>query len=368
MSQPAAEPRPELFAAVVGQDRAVRLMMAASPRPVHAYLFHGPSGSGKRTAARAMAAALLCPSGGCGACDTCRRALAGIHPDLVVVERTGASLSVEDALSVTMRAQRRPAEADRQVLVVPDVQLATSSVPVLLKTVEEPPPATIFLLLADDLPPALATIVSRCVQIPFIPVAPAVVVRWLVDRGVESGVAEVAAAASGGSLDRARLLSDDPGFAARQALWRSVPSRLDGTGAAAVLVADELLSMTDEAIGPLRQSQERELAERTDQAEMAGTRGVPGRKDIEDRHKRELRRYRTDDLRLGLATLAGVYRDRLVATVADHGSVSHGMAADRRRAAAHIEAINRTSAALKRNAQEGLLLESLMVELSGLGA
>ena len=104
-------PVPELFEEVVGQPRAVTQLMAAARRPVHAYLLHGPSGSGKRAAARGLAAALLCPEGGCGDCNACRRALAGTHPDLVVVERTGASISVADAQSIVTRAQRRPLEA-----------------------------------------------------------------------------------------------------------------------------------------------------------------------------------------------------------------------------------------------------------------
>ena len=362
----AAGPVDGLFAEVVGQPRAVARMAAAVVRPVHAYLLHGPAGSGKRAGARAMGAALLCPAGGCGECGTCRRALAGVHPDLVVIERTGASLSVDDAQRITTRAQRRPVEGDRQVLVVPDVHLASAAVPALLKTVEEPPPSTVFLLLADDLPAGLATIVSRCVQIPFVAVAPGDVARWLVGRGVEAHVAETVAAASAGNLERARLLADDPGFAARQERWRTVPARLDGTGASAALVAEELLAMADEAVGPLRDAHARELAGLEEQAEIAGARGIPGRKDVEDRHKREIRRYRTDDLRMGLATLADVYRDRLVATVADPAGTSHGAGAERRRAVAHVEAVNRASGALRRNVQESLLLEALMVELSGL--
>ncbi len=231
-------PAPVLFAGVVGQDRAVARLEAAARRPVHAYLFHGPPGSGKRAAARGLAAALLCPEGGCGTCNSCRRALAGTHPDLVTVERSGASLDVDDAREITTRAQRRPLESARQVLLVPDVHLALKAAPALLKTVEEPPPSTVFILLADDLSPGLATIVSRCIQIPFAAVAPTVVEEWLVGRGVAGSVAASVAAAAGGNLDRARLLADDPEFNERRERWRSVPSRLDGTGAAAVTVAD----------------------------------------------------------------------------------------------------------------------------------
>ena len=369
MSAPttATLPNPVLFEAVVGQERAVARLMDAARRPVHAYLLHGPPGSGKRAAARGLAAALLCPDGGCGVCNSCRRALAGTHPDLVTVERTGAALDVDDAREITTRAQRRPLESSRQVLLVPDVHLASKAAPALLKTVEEPPPSTVFVLLADDLPPGLATIVSRCVQVPFAVVAPRVVEEWLVGRGVAGEVAATVAAASGGNLDRARLLADDPGFDARRRQWRSVPGRLDGTGAAAVVVADELLGLADEALVPLREGHAGELAALEGQAEAVGARGIPGRKAVEDRHKREERRWRADDLRMGLAALADAYRDRLVATVdGDARPGTPGVDADRRAAAAHVDAVGRAAAALSRNVREDLLLESLMVELSGM--
>jgi len=364
VSQP---PVRALFDEVVGQPRAVDQLMAAARRPVHAYLLHGPSGSGKRAAARGLAAALLCPHGGCGACNACRRALAGTHPDLVVVERTGASISVADAQSIVTRAQRRPLEAARQVLMVTDVHLARDSAPALLKTVEEPPPSTVFVLVADDLPPTLATIASRCVKVPFDVVPTGQVVAWLVARGVDPGHADPVARAAGGSLDRARLLVSDAGFVSRQERWRSVPARLDGTGAAAAAVSSELLAAADEALAPLRQQHVAELEALGDQAEAMGNKSIPGRRQVEDGHKREERRWRTDDLRFGLATLAEVYRDRLLDTVgADEGTHSAGSAAEGRRAVRRVESIREAAASLERNPNESLLMDALMVELSGL--
>lgn len=362
-----AVPVAELFDEVVGQPRAVAQLMAAARRPVHAYLLHGPPGSGKRAGARALAAALLCPRGGCGACTTCRRTLAGTHPDLVVVERTGASLSVSDAASIVTRAQRRPLESSRQVVMVTDVHLAVLAAPALLKTVEEPPPSTVFVLVADDLPPTLATIVSRCVKIPFDPVPEGAVVAWLIARGVDADLAETVGQASGGRLDRARLLVSDPGFVARQSQWRSVPARLDGTGAAAAAVSSELLALADGALAPLREQHAQELAALAEQAEGLGTKSIPGRKQIEDGHKREERRWRTDDLRFGMATLAGAYRDRLVASTEPHRpDPPPGSPGGSLRALRQVEAIGRASAALDHNANELLLMDALMVELSGM--
>ena len=347
---------------MVGQPSAVAQLVAAAARPVHAYLFEGPPGSGKRAAATAFSAALLCPSGGCGACDTCRRVLAGVHPDVVVVERSGASLDVDGARAVVARAQRRPFEAARQVVVIPDLHLAERAAPALLKTLEEPPPSTTFVLLAEDLPAALATVASRCARIPFAPLAEASVVTWLVAHGIEEEKAMSVAVASGGHLDRARLLVEDPGFEERRTQWRSVPSRLDGTGAAAAEVAGELLTLADEALAPLRGRHVAELGDLDAQAEATGTNPATRRKQLEERHRREERRFRTDDLRFGLAALAAAYRDRLVAAVdGDEGRASAARTAEQRRAIRHVRVIEESSAALDRNAQEGLLMEALMV-------
>ena len=140
-------------------------LRAAAANPVHAYLFRGPAGNGGLAAAHGFAAALLCPDGGCGECATCRAALAGTDPDLHVVRRSGASVSKETMRQIVTLAQRRPLHAARQVIVVLDVHLVLDRAPVLLKTLEEPPGDTVFVLLADDVTPDLVTIASRCVEV-----------------------------------------------------------------------------------------------------------------------------------------------------------------------------------------------------------
>ena len=362
-------PSPALFSTLVGQTQAVASLRAAARRPVHAYLFVGLPGAGPRPAARAFAAALLCPAGGCGECDTCRSALAGTHPDLVEMERTGGALDVDDARKLVTLALRRPLEATRQVIVVPDVHLATRSVPALLKTVEEPPPSTVFVLLADDVPPELVTVASRCVEVPFPPVPAAAVASWLVSRGTAPEHACLVAEGAGGDIERARLLAEDPDVAARLARWREVPSRLDGTGAVAAALARELLDAADRALGPLRAAHAAELETLEADAKALGERGVPGRKAVEERQHREERRWRTEELRAGLGVLARAYRDRLadaLERVPGAETARPRRPVEARGEAAAIGLVVDAAAALRRNAQEILLLEALFVRLGQL--
>jgi DNA polymerase-3 subunit delta' len=354
-------PAPALFAEVVGQRAAVAALRAAARNPVHAYLFCGGPGSGRRAAARAFAAALLCPSGGCGECDACRRALAGTHPDLVVVERTGASVGVDEARKLVGLAQRRPLVAARQVLVVTDLHLATRSAPALLKTVEEPPASTVFVLLAESVPPELVTVASRCVEVDFPPLPAAEIARWLVSRGADPARAELVAEGAGGDLDRARLLAEDEGFAVRLELWRSVPARLDGHGATAGALARQLLEGAESALGPLRARHAEEVRLLAAEAESMGERGVPGRKEVTERHHREERRWRTDEIRTGLGVLARAYRDRLVDAVGA-GAAETAVACEKA-----VGLVTEAAGSLRRNPNETLLLEALLVRLGKVG-
>jgi DNA polymerase-3 subunit delta' len=354
-----------LFDEVVGQPAAVEALRSAARLPVHAYLLLGPPGSGTRPAARAFGAALLCPRGGCGECTHCTRALAGTHPDLVTVERTGANLGIDEVRRLVNLAQRRPLEAARQVLVVGDVHLAARSAPALLKSVEEPPPATVFVLLAEDLPPELATVASRCVEVVFPPVPEPAIVQWLEARGVEPPRAAAVAEGAAGDLDRARLLVDDPGYAERLTLWRGVAEQLDDSGATAAMLAASLLASAESALEPLRAQHAAELEHLEEEAKSLKERGVPGRKEITDRHRREETRWRTEEIQAGMAVLARTYRDRMAAAIERGDTGTDSPAA---RCAKAVDMITEASASREHNPFEALLLQGLLVRLGALGA
>jgi DNA polymerase-3 subunit delta' len=342
----------DLYDAVVGQERAVAALRSAAPAPVHAYLFVGPPGTGKLAAARAFAASLLCPDGGDGTCEVCTHVLAGVHPDVVVLERQGASILVDDAREIARLAARSPVEGDRKVLVLTEFHLVDKAGPALLKTIEEPPASTIFVILADHVPPELVTIASRCCRVDFGLIAAERLAAVLEAEGVPAADAMTAAEAAAGRLDRARLLASDPGFGARRAAWHAAPDRLDGTGATAAAVAAELLELVDGAAEPVRARQEQERVEMEERAKAYGDRG-PSRRDLETRERREQRRARMDELRSGLAVLAGVYRDRLAS-----GSPGGRSWVDA------IAAIRTANEGLLHNPNEALLLQALLVRLS----
>lgn len=342
-----------LYAGVLGQEHAVAALVAAARAPVHAYLLVGPPGTGAREAATAFAASLQCPAGGCGPCPVCARVLAGVHPDVVVRERSGPYITVDDAREIGRLALLSPMEGRRRVLVLVDFHLVEEAAPALLKAIEEPPPSTVFVIVADHVPPELVTIASRCARVDFAPLPSGLLSRALVAEGLDPESAAAVAEAAGGRLDRARLLASDPGFAARRASWREVPGRLDGTGATAAALADELLAGVNEVIEPLRAAQAAELAERAERARLQGEpAGKP--KEVEARHQREQRRLRTDELRSDLAALAASYRDRLAGGAGPRACVEA------------LDAVAAANEALTRNPNEVLLLQALLVRLSRL--
>lgn len=342
----------ELWAKVVGQADAVALLDGAARQPVHAYLFVGPPGSGKRAAARAFAAALLCEHGGDATCRDCRLALAGAHPDVREVERVGAAISAEQAAEIVRVASLAPVEGRRKVMILDEFHLLRAEAAArLLKTIEEPPASTVFCVLADDVPAELVTIASRCVRVELRRLSDELVREVLVTEGVELEHAALAAHASAGDLDRARLLAADPALAARRKAFAELPQRLDGTGRTVAAAVDELLGLIEGAAAPLQARHTAEIAELDERVKQLGERGS-GRKTLEEGHKRELRRHRVDELRAGLGALAGAYRDELV-----RGSSRPA------EAAAAVYAVHEALEALDRNPNEALLLQALLLTL-----
>ena len=343
---------------VVGQKPAVESLRGAVARgPVHAYLFVGPAGSTKLEAARAFAASLM--SGGEDREQRdARLILAGEHPDVREVQRVGASISADQAKEVVRVSSLAPTEGARKVLILDEFHLLSpNGAALMLKTIEEPPDSTTFVILCDFVPHDLITISSRCGRIHFRTISADVIAARLLTEGINPASAMVASKAALGNLDRARVLATDPALAERRKAFLGAPGQLDGTGAVAMRLAGELLTLIDAAAAPLAAKHEVEIIELDARIKEHGERGS-GKKLLEDRHKRELRRHRTDELRSGLATLASVYRDQALASTKP-GSGPF----DIEGCANAVRQIHAALQAMERNPNERLLLESLLWSL-----
>ena len=281
-----------------------------------------------------------------------RLAVAEQHPDLHVVERTGAAIPIEAAREIVRRASLSPAEGDRKVMVLDEFHLVSpAAAATLLKTIEEPPPGTYSVVLADEVTPDLVTIASRCARVDFPPLSNETVRGALVAEGAEPGRAAEAAAACG-ALDRAQVARVRRPPALRVRLWREIPSRLDSTGHRVAALVDEIRAGIDGAAAPLAEAQAIEVAEINERIERYGQRGS-GVRDLETRHRRAQRRLRTNELRLGFEELADRHRAEL-ASSADPAALVEG-----------LQALQRAIEALIRNPSEELLLQSLLLQLPG---
>lgn len=350
-----AEYASSVWTTVVGQTRAIDQLMHAAAAPVHAYLFVGPAGCTKDEAARAFATVLLTGSDAAATRDA-RLILAGEHPDVREIERTGARISTEQVADIIRNASLAPIEGARKVMVLHEFHLLEANgASRLLKTLEEPPESTVFIVLADQVPPELVTIASRCVRIDFGTISQSTISQVLVDEGSTAQAAALAAQAAEGNLTRARVLASDPTLMERRTAFAAVATRLDGTGATVVATCQQLNALIEAAAAPLEARHAQEVAELDARAAAVGERGG-GRKQLEERHKRELRRHRTDELRSGLAVIAGSYRDALV-----------GQQVARPEAVAQaVQRIHATLQAMERNPNELLLLQALLLDLPSL--
>ncbi|MGP9538514.1 DNA polymerase III subunit delta' [Brachybacterium sp. AOP43-C2-M15] len=235
-----------MWADVVGQEPAVaQFRRAASPEGslAQAWLITGPPGSGRSTAARAFAATLQCEQGiGCGQCRACRTTLANTHPDVTVVATDKLSIAKDEVRALVMTAQRAPATGRRRVLIVEDAdRMSAGTFNVLLKSIEEPPPSTVWMLCAPSAEDLAPTIRSRCRSVT-LSVPPSDVVAELLRRrdGVDEKLALRAARAAQGHIGLAlRYATQEGALAAREESARTLLG-LRGSGEA-VLAAQGLV-------------------------------------------------------------------------------------------------------------------------------
>ncbi|CAN5601755.1 DNA polymerase III subunit delta' [soil metagenome] len=352
----------------------------ASGLAAHAWLLLGPSGSGKLVAATAMAAALNCriaPGVGCGRCSTCARILRRRHPDVHFVVPEGPLIPVDVIREqVIPEATRSPFEGVTKVFVLEEAdRMNPAAQNALLKTLEEPQPDTVFILISENEEEVLETLRSRCRIVRLEPLSEARIAAVLQREGSSDEDAALAARAGSGNLERARSLAFEPSVAKRRATWAAIPERLLSP-ADALDAAAEIL---EEARGAVRDRSDAQKAEVVELAEAMGEgRGTAAaRNALGKRHKRELKRFEEEVLGEALTFLASFYRDVVAVRVGARGGVTNPDAMDvlerwarsEASAAALFAASERcisARAAFVSNANVTLVIEATLIALTQL--
>lgn len=222
------------FKDIKGQDRAVSFLIGSieSDRISHAYIFYGPSGVGKRLVALNFAKAVNCRSDSlarpCDTCVSCRKIDSSNHPDIMVMkpEKEGGAISIDDVRALIKDASLKPYEAKKKFYIIDEADgMKEEASNAFLKTLEEPPSGSVFILIAETLRKLLPTIVSRSQTVKFFPLRIDEVKDILVKNyEVEPVKAHVLSHLSAGRLGDAVKYADKEFFLKREKVMEALAS------------------------------------------------------------------------------------------------------------------------------------------------
>ncbi|MGI8416285.1 MAG: DNA polymerase III subunit delta' [Nakamurella sp.] len=390
-----------VWADVVGQPAAIGVLASAvdathgdegvpTAAMTHAWLFTGPPGSGRSTAARAFAAALQCEYRGCGECTHCRTVLHGTHADVRSVVPDGLTISVKEMRQVVQLAARRPATARRQIVLIEDAdRLTESAANALLKAIEEPPPLTVFLLCAPSTHPddVSVTIRSRCRVLNLRSPSAEAIAEVLTRRdNIDTEMAGWAASVSGGHVGRARRLARDEQAREQRARTLAIPVALRSL--------PDVFAESSELLGAAKgeaatMSSDRDAAEidelktsmgagGTGKGMAGATRGSAGAvRELERRQKSRATRTERDVLDRALIDLSGFYRDVIVRSVGAGVPLTNpditadiDISAERVGAVGalrRLDAVLACREAIELNVKPQIAVEAMMTMLAGIG-
>ncbi len=373
---------PDAFENILGQPQ-VRAFLRTSVRSshvTHAYLFCGPAGSNKTTAAYALAQAIICPKGPdgprggmCGACDACGRIARRKHPDVRYYAPAGASgYLVEQIREIIADVALAPIQAKRKVYILDRVDLlGTAAANAFLKTLEEPPDDVVLVLLGRTRESVLPTIVSRCQVVTFrhIPASEAAgIIRQ--NTGAPLDQARQAIEACGGSITGAVEFLSAPGnerLAYRSEVLAIMASLARADDWDVICYARTLVEKSKAPLDEVRAAQEAELAENADFLAKSAIR------QIEARNKRQLSAKTAEYLRQTTAIIGSWLRDALavcagtpelvINTDAREAIDEAARATDEARLVAALKAVSETNRALSCNVSPETCLDALLFEV-----
>lgn len=274
---------------IIGQNPARDFLKAAvqSHTISHGYLFVGPAGTGKKTAARALACAAVCDDDGCGICRACSRIMRDSHPDVQVLAPQGAaSYLLDEQIRPLIRdIHLKPLEARHKFYILDQADLmGDATANAFLKTLEEPPPGVTIILLASSYESVPPTIASRCLVVRFRQVPPSSAQAVLEQRtGASPQEAIAALAATGGVISRAVDFLESSSRREARARILSILKDLPAYDEFDVLRAcRELLVLVNAPLEETKAAHAKEIRIAEE------TLGKSGGKALQVRHKREL--------------------------------------------------------------------------------
>ena len=315
-----------VFDDLVGQEHIIEILtkaVAASRKGIesqemtHAWVFTGPPGSGRSSAAVAFAQALICKNNGCNNCSDCNAAKTHGHPDVEIIRTEGLSIKVEEVRELLTRVAWAPSMGGWRVVVMEDAdRLTESAANALLKAIEEPGTRTVWLLCAPTLHDVLPTIRSRCRHLQLRTPSLQAVTQVLINRDqIAPGMADFAARVSQGHIGRAKYLATNETVRSNRKIIMRLPLQL-GSLAAAFQAAQTLVDLaTQEANQSSEERDEKEI-EKLQEAYGKGatgrgmaTGGAKAVKELEKEQKSRTTRMVRDSIDGALLDIATFYRD-----------------------------------------------------------
>jgi DNA polymerase III subunit delta' len=315
-----------VFTDLVGQEHIIDILKGAvtasrtntqTQEMTHAWLFTGPPGSGRSSAAVAFAQALICSNNGCGTCTECNSAKTSGHPDVETIRTEGLSIKVEEIRELLTRTSWAPSMGGWRVAVMEDAdRLTESAANALLKAIEEPGTRTVWLLCAPTLHDLLPTIRSRCRHLQLRTPSLEAVTQVLINRDkITPTMADFAARISQGHIGRARYFATNESVRSNRKTIMQLPLQLDSL-AAAFKAAQTLVDLaTQEANSSSDQRDEKEVEKlqeaygKSATGRGMATGGAKAVKELEKEQKSRATRMVRDSIDGALLDIATFYRD-----------------------------------------------------------